>query len=384
MERRILAKNAELYVQLCEDLSLMYEEILDPEILKALYDHLAELMDDHEVVFKQARSMDGYLAGMVYLLLEENDQFKKQGITKTEFYEYFDTTTATVKRYAKEHRALIQDIGTWQHPEWEDRMIDWTAETDIGMPPEEVLRMLGLDDEVVEDPRDHIFNLFNDRVHSETDYSRFLELVDDYLEELEDRIDPEVMLEAETDPEFSLWMALEARPYLLALHELYMIQVSVGDFDGAYETGLEMLDLMPGDNLGVRYSFYALAVLMKDQDSLENLEEDYGMDASAQFQYNRVLGAFAAGKKAKASRLLEKAIEANPHIPGQLLGTEEKPETPPGYFQEGSIEEAYIFSSMVGTIWASIPGAMEFLQREIATDKKKDQGNNILAFPTKK
>lgn len=384
MERRILAKNARMYADLCDELSMLYEDEVEPEVLEILFDHLAELMNDREVTFRQARSQDAYLAALIYLLLEENNLFKAQSIKKTDLSEAFGVTLPTVKRYVKEHRALIDDLSTWQHPDWRDKDIDWADVFLSDMEAEELLKMLGMDTETMEDPRDHIFHLFNDRVHSEADYGAFLEEVEDYLDDLEDAIDPDELMAAEVDPEFNLWLIPEARPYLLGLHEVYMIQISVGDLDGAYESGLDLLDMMPGDNLGVRYSFYALAVLMKDQETLEDLEEDYGNDTSAQLQFNRVLGAFASGKKLKAKRLLDQAVEANPHIPGQLLGTEDQPDTRPGFFHEGSIEEAYVFASMVGEIWAAVPGALEFLRREMNTEKKDDQGSNVLAFPKKK
>ncbi len=81
------------------------------------------------------------------------------------------------------------------------------------------------------------------------------------------------------------------------------------------------------------------------------------------FTYTRALAAFARrGPGTQARALLREARELNPHIPAYLTGRKKLPRRRPAYTVFGEESEAVDYAAGAGELWATVPGALAWLQ----------------------
>lgn len=113
----------------------------------------------------------------------------------------------------------------------------------------------------------------------------------------------------------------ETRPYLRARQALMVALGAAKDFDGAVSEAEGLLELCPLDHLGVRdyLAGYYLAADRTDK-ALDLMNERYGADDGAVFQYGRMIAYHRLGNEDEALDALEGAFEANPYVIPILLG----------------------------------------------------------------
>ncbi|MCX7625458.1 MAG: hypothetical protein N2Z21_04530 [Candidatus Sumerlaeaceae bacterium] len=113
----------------------------------------------------------------------------------------------------------------------------------------------------------------------------------------------------------------ETRPYLRARQALMVALGAAKDFDGAVSEAEGLLDLCPLDHLGVRdyLAGYYLAADQTDK-ALNLMNERYGADDGAVFQYGRMIAYHRLGNEDEALDALDSAFEANPYVIPILLG----------------------------------------------------------------
>ena len=113
----------------------------------------------------------------------------------------------------------------------------------------------------------------------------------------------------------SFWGFHETRPYMTAKAELADTLIHMKYYDEAIQHYVEMLELNPGDNQGIRYVMAPLLLLKKNFGKLTKLFKQYDED-SATFAYVKAYFSFLrTGNSMKSRSLLKKAFRQNEYFP---------------------------------------------------------------------
>lgn len=170
------------------------------------------------------------------------------------------------------------------------------------------------------------------------------------------------------------WGLLETRPYMRCLHGYADSLFDMGQLANALNIWMEMLELNPNDNIGVRQqALLALAALGEVEDFAE-LDAQYADDSMCGTLYNRALMEINRenADRTKAEALLKSAIARNPHVPAMLLANDE-PEDLAGMYSLGSAEEAKAYARYAWAVWQAVPEALEWLEGTQQPKLFKDQ-----------
>jgi hypothetical protein len=107
----------------------------------------------------------------------------------------------------------------------------------------------------------------------------------------------------------------------------------------------------------------AYVLLAQAASSLDGARELLERGVAAGFVYAKALAAFrCGGDDAGARRLRAEARELNPHIPVYLTGRKKLPVPRPAYTVFGEESEAVDYAAGGGELWASVPGALAWLE----------------------
>jgi tetratricopeptide (TPR) repeat protein len=159
------------------------------------------------------------------------------------------------------------------------------------------------------------------------------------------------------------WGLLETRPYMRARAALAETLWALDRREEAVEHQRELLRLNPNDNQGLRYRQAEWLLWLERDDELDELFAAYEDDAAAALTYTKALAAFRReGDSAEARRLLEEARELNPHVPAYLSGRKRLPKRLPDYVSFGDDSEAVDYAAGATALWASVPGALTWLE----------------------
>jgi tetratricopeptide (TPR) repeat protein len=161
------------------------------------------------------------------------------------------------------------------------------------------------------------------------------------------------------------WGHLETRPYMRARLGLAQTLEDAGRGADAVAHYRELLRLNPGDNQGVRY-LLVVALLEQNRDEETGvLLDEFADDGQALWPYARALWSFRqSGATAGSHAALENAMRVNAHAMKFLLDPDSAPLWRPPYFAFGSREEAAYVADELGDLYASTPGALEWLRSE--------------------
>ncbi|MBI1950055.1 MAG: hypothetical protein HYS34_01665 [Acidobacteria bacterium] len=164
----------------------------------------------------------------------------------------------------------------------------------------------------------------------------------------------------ESDAPF--WADVLTRPFMRAVEALADACARrdlTGEAIGHYQ---RLLRLNPNDNQGVRDPLAGLLLDTGDHAALEALLNRYDSRYEVTLLYARALLLHRKGKNsAERLRALRRALKANRHLPGVLLGR--LPSFPePSLYAPGSIEEARHAALYIGDAWKNTPGALEWLE----------------------
>lgn len=156
------------------------------------------------------------------------------------------------------------------------------------------------------------------------------------------------------------WSDIDTRPYMRAVHNLALALWQRGERAEAAGLADLLVRLNPNDNQGARYLGLAWHPVLGDWTRVERLLAQYDGECRTEYLYARCLNTFRLGGDADAA--LAEALEANPHVPGQLL-TRRRPqgtENPWGVAM-GSAEEAAAYAENNLEAWGTVPGALIWL-----------------------
>ncbi len=159
------------------------------------------------------------------------------------------------------------------------------------------------------------------------------------------------------------WGILETRPYMRARAALAETLWALDRRAEAVEHQRELLRLNPNDNQGVRYRQAEWLLWLERYKELDELFAAYEDDGAAAFVYTKALAGFRReGDSAQTRRLLEEARELNPHVPAYLSGRKRLPKWLPDYVGFGDESEAVDYAAGAAALWASVPGALAWLE----------------------
>lgn len=158
------------------------------------------------------------------------------------------------------------------------------------------------------------------------------------------------------------WGILETRPYMRARQELADLLRDAGHIDEAIAHYEAMLELNPNDNQGIRDLLLACYLTRGDLDGARWLFDQYDEDASATFQWSRVLERHLAGDEAKATRLLAEARKDNTFVEPYLTGKKRMPSSLPAYYSPGDESEAKYLAVNLRPAWKSHRTAVAWLK----------------------
>jgi tetratricopeptide (TPR) repeat protein len=159
------------------------------------------------------------------------------------------------------------------------------------------------------------------------------------------------------------WGILETRPYMRARAALAETLWALDRREEAVEHHRELLRLNPNDNQGLRDRQVEWLLWLERYEELDTLLAAYDEDTAAALAYTKALAAFRReGASANAARLLAEALEANPHVVGYLTGRKPLPNRLPDYIGFGDENEAVVYAAGAAALWASVPGALAWLE----------------------
>ena len=160
------------------------------------------------------------------------------------------------------------------------------------------------------------------------------------------------------------WSLIETRPYMRARQELADRLRDAGRTDEAIGHYEAMLELNPNDNQGIRDLLLACYLTRGDLDSAGRLLDQYREDASATFQWSRVLERHLAGDEAKAVTLLAEARKDNAFVEPYLTGKKRMPRSLPAYYSPGDESEAKYVAVNLRTAWECHRASVKWLKAQ--------------------
>jgi tetratricopeptide (TPR) repeat protein len=152
------------------------------------------------------------------------------------------------------------------------------------------------------------------------------------------------------------WGFVPTRPYMRATKGYAEICSHMENHSEAIKHYVELLELNPNDNQGVRELLLIAYLELEEWNNGAALIKKYKEDDSASFNYNRVLIEYGLhGLSAKLGSLLKAALKQNPHVPKYLLGKKKIPRQMPEYIGYGDDREAVYYAQTHHHIWQSKP-----------------------------
>jgi len=161
------------------------------------------------------------------------------------------------------------------------------------------------------------------------------------------------------------WNRLEARPYLRARAGLARALWETGETREAINEYSVLMDLNPGDNLGLRYLMLPLLIETRRMSEALSLSRRWGGEPSGEWTFNLALLLFAReGATARARNMLHLALRANAGVASYLLGLRPLPAQAPDTVSFGGDDEAVDYCHRARAAWGSVAGALDWLAQE--------------------
>ena len=159
------------------------------------------------------------------------------------------------------------------------------------------------------------------------------------------------------------WGYVETRPFMRALQGYADVFHGLGDYKKAADYYGYMLELNPGDNQGVRYSFINVLFVLNRLDEVLELFEEYDDEYSAHFLFSKLLLAIKSEEDEESiKKLYFEAIESNKYVVPFLLGKKRLPSKMPGFYSPGDSSEAIDYYNGAVNSWEFDKSALDILE----------------------
>ena len=162
------------------------------------------------------------------------------------------------------------------------------------------------------------------------------------------------------------WGMLETRPYMRARNDLAIRLTRARQAGEAIVEYEGMLELCPGDNLGIRYVLLGLYFQENRREDAGRLLKEFEDERpySAVMAWGYVLERFLNAGMDEAKEALEVARKVNGYAEGYLKGHRKLPKNSPGSYSPGSREEAQICAECQQAAWNNYPLAQAWLKAQ--------------------
>ncbi|WP_052475885.1 SEC-C metal-binding domain-containing protein [Cohnella kolymensis] len=158
------------------------------------------------------------------------------------------------------------------------------------------------------------------------------------------------------------WGYVPTRPYMRAKKGYAETCSLMENNSEAIKHYVELLELNPNDNQGVRELLLIAYLELEEWKKGAALIKQYDEDATASFNYNRLLIEYGLhGLSDKLDSYLKKAAKQNPFVLKYLLGMKKIPRQMPEYIGYGDDREAVVYAKTHYHIWQSKPEMMRWL-----------------------
>lgn len=164
----------------------------------------------------------------------------------------------------------------------------------------------------------------------------------------------------------NFWLVHETRPFMRCLHSYSNCLNAMGLVAEAMEVLEEMIELNPNDNQGVRDQLLLYCISIEEPERFNHYAKMYKEDSMAFALFNRALFSFQTKFATKPSNEdLQKAIDSNKFVVPKLL-SEKFCDGLADSYSPGSKEEADYYVSHAYEVWREIPGALDWLKKQIS------------------
>ena len=169
------------------------------------------------------------------------------------------------------------------------------------------------------------------------------------------------------------WGLAENRPALRSLARLADAEQRLDHPENARACMERLLQLNPNDNHGFRQRLIDLYLQSGEDEAALALADRYPEDASPEFLFGRALACFRLDRAADADQALQTAIELNPTAADSLRRKKVREPQMIGPVRLGSEEEAWEYRESMRPVWERTPGALEWLNRTVRQQRRKER-----------
>ena len=157
------------------------------------------------------------------------------------------------------------------------------------------------------------------------------------------------------------WGILETRPYMRAKRGLVDALVDCRRHVEAMRHLEELLELCPGDNMGVRFDLLSTYLMADQPEQALDLLNRYADEGGPTWYWGAVLIHYLLRDFDAAGRSLEEARKRNPYVEPYLTGTKKIPDEQPEFYRFGEDSEAIICANHLVAPWSLQPVALAWL-----------------------
>ncbi|MGG5251981.1 SEC-C metal-binding domain-containing protein [Neobacillus sp. SM06] len=159
------------------------------------------------------------------------------------------------------------------------------------------------------------------------------------------------------------WGLYETRPFMRAKFSYAQALLHLEKREEAIKQMVELLELNPMDNQGVRFFLFIAYVDNGELEKARKLLDEFN-EGFARGMFNRALiEVLENGFTPEAAKLVKEGKKENKHIIPYLLGKKRLPSEQPSYYSMGDESEAIIYADEHLHIWREIPGLIAWLEK---------------------
>ena len=170
------------------------------------------------------------------------------------------------------------------------------------------------------------------------------------------------------------WGLLETRKYMFLKNAFTATLWEQGYREEAVKHALEMIELCPNDNLGIRYRLWGWLICQDDKKNFNKLIKNYPEDSYCGFYFDQSLFHFKYNNLDKAEEFLNLGIKQNKFVVEMLLEIREIEESENfyEYMVLGEESEASDYTVNNRESWEEVRGALTWLWKEYKKNGGKE------------
>ncbi len=159
------------------------------------------------------------------------------------------------------------------------------------------------------------------------------------------------------------WGLVETRPFMRAKFNYAQTLLLLGKKEQAIKQMVELLELNPGDNQGVRIFLFIAYVENGELEKAQQLLDEFNEEVAREVFNRALLEILEHGFTPEAAKLVTKKKKENKFVIPYLIGKKRLPSELPPYYQLGDESEAVTYLDDHLHLWNKIPGLPDWLKK---------------------